>query len=253
MWHLIYERPFDDSTPAAGVGMGLLGAAAGITTAHLLTPNGIEQGRASALNSGPVWGFFLGYTASRANYGIRNRGRLAVAMGTQFAGLGAGELIWRLWEPTRGQVWVADSTALWAVMIGTGVLLAVDGPSFPPERPILAGTHFWTATLGLVGGSMLAAYLPQMTAGRMAFINLAGASGALGVGFIAVVATAGTLSPTAAWGSAIGGAIGGLAAGAWITRNMGENRTATALVDSLSLGFAPLPDGGRTITLGGRF
>ena len=213
IWHLAYESPFQDSDVVVGLGLGGLGATAGIATSLALASDGIERGHAAVLSSGPLWGFFLGYTASRANYGIRDRGRVVTAMIGQVAGLGAGELAWRLWKPTRGQMWIVDSTAFWTTLLGTTTVAGVTNYGFPPERPILAGTHFWTGTFGLVAGGLLATAAPELSTGRVMIVNLVGLGGAFLGGAIATAASQSEPSASA-WGVTIGAPIG-LALGAW--------------------------------------
>lgn len=250
IWSLA-DVPFDgDDKPMLGLGLGTLGAAAGIAVAVALTPDGIERGHAGLLNSGPVWGFFLGYTASRANYGIKDRGRTAIAMATQTAGLVGGELAWRWLQPTYGQTWVVDSTAFWSVMFGTGAVLAVSSYRFPPDRPILAGTHFWTAALGLPLGALIAQRLPRIDAGRVVLIDVGGAVGALVVP-LAVAVINPVFEQGGFWGIAMGGAVAGLAVTTFATRNH-HLASPFAKLD-LHLGITPLDDGGRGVVLGGRF
>lgn len=245
LWWLSYDDPLADSSPGVATIMGLGGAAAGITTALLLTPNGIDRGHAALLNTGPLWGGVAAFAASRAHYGIGPRGRVGFAVLGQGVGLGLGHLAWKLFEPTYVQTWIVDSTVFWTTLLLTTGAVAVDPFDFPPRRPILAGLHVWGITGGLIAGGLLAAIAPEMRGSRLAALHLGGVLGGLaGLGLGGIAAP----GRGAAWGFTLGAPIG-IATAALLTHRQPSTENETAL----SFGMTEFDDGTRGLSIGGVF
>lgn len=234
--------------PETLLGAGGAGFLTGFVLPFLLFPDGIEPGHAAALNSGPVWGFLLGYTAARTNYSIRGRGRLGVATLTQLAGLGAGELAWQLFEPTRGQVTLVDTVAFWTGTLATLALVIEANWDFPQPRPVVAATHFWSIGAGLAAGGVLASVYPDVRGDRLMFMNLGGVLGGAMLPAMIAIAVGGIDERAAALV-----AIGGIGLGMGLTYLGTQGMARRPRAASVSLRLGPTLDGGATIGLGGEF
>lgn len=234
------------------LGLGAAGGLVGGVTAGLLARDGIDPGHASALNSGALWGFFLAHTASRSNYSFRGPLLFSAWIVGQAAGMGLGELAWRVWKPTHGQTWVVDSSAFWITMFATGTLGAALRYDFPPRRPVLGALHFFSALGGLGLGAAIASDARDVSVGRVIFIDSMGVVGGLVAPFIGLVATRFYLEGQTALllsmtGAAIGLGVSTVATSKWRTKQPPADSTF-----QVHLGLSPV-EGGAAVTIGGRF
>lgn len=195
---------------AANVGAGI-----GVGAAVLLSRGGVTQGHATLLNSGTLWGAWQGFAllgaVSPTDFAA---GAWGVLIASQLGGVGLGEVAWRVFEPTAGQVSLANSTGIWGGLI-TGMMLAATGSEF--DNPNGWGTMLAVSDIALLGGAVLSAFVPTSRS-RMLLIDLGGLSGMLVGMAVALVVDGIRPEPEIFWPLTAAGAVSGLALTALLTR-----------------------------------
>jgi hypothetical protein len=223
----------------------VVGAGVGLTGSLLLTGDGVTAGRASALNTGTIWGGWNGLallgSVAPSDFGQE---AFAVMMASQLVGLGAGELAYRLWTPTGGDVAMANSAGAW---LGAFTLFGLAATSFDADSRAIFATLLVASDLGLVGGALATSWV-RMSRGRVLLIDTGGLLGTL-LGFgVTVLAAGDNVEPSAVFPAGIIGGLAGLGLTAYLTRNWDLPDTAP----QAHLMLAPT-EGGMTVGLGGRF
>lgn len=162
------------SGPALG---GVLGAGAGIGLAYASWDLSGHWGRAALLDSGmmsaAIGSFFL---ASRRFWPSVEL-RYLVAAGLDVAGTAAVVALAHHVAPRPEAVWLADSLALWGVVVGNLLATFLPAPENDPANVIFGG-----AAAGGLAGAMLAASASRVSAFRFWAANGAAMLGGLLLG-----------------------------------------------------------------------
>ncbi|MCY1036641.1 hypothetical protein OV207_34715 [Corallococcus sp. BB11-1] len=201
----------DDSR--AYVAGALLGGGVGAAAALLLTPNGLTPGQAAAINSGTVWGFGYGL-ASISSFDLDGDNALASVMvgGLGFTGLGI--LVAEFANPTAGQVSLTNSGGLWAGVVA-GLLMATQDND---ETRVFFAVEQGVVGAGLITFALLSRNL-DVSRGRMLLIDSGGILGGL-TGLSALFLLLGDDADSDVYlVGAAAGAVAGLAATTFLTRN----------------------------------
>lgn len=153
-----------------------LTAGAGLGVSLLATRGGIRPAEAQLYNAAQTWGSWNGLAI---NDGFaEDRGEATIAIAAQFAGLGAGLGLWRVWRPDPGEVGLANSGLLWGTLLSLWIHLAADSePTL--QRVVVLGD------LGIVAGALIAHQVP-MSRGRTLLIDLGGVLGTLAGGLVTI-------------------------------------------------------------------
>jgi hypothetical protein len=162
-----------------GVALLMLGAGAGLGGSLFFTSDGITSGHAAALNAGAEWGAWNALAINGALETEEGKVVAGSAMLAQVIGLGVGELAWRNFHFSSGDVSLAGSGGLWAGVL-TGMLATAADEDIEPKT--LLAASLIASDIGLVGGALLATRYP-MSRGRALLIDLGGTVGLLfGIG-----------------------------------------------------------------------
>lgn len=227
----------DDSR--ALIGSGMLGAGAGFVASYFGTSRGITPGFSASLNSGVLWGAWLGFVLPHAvDESVDGQTTLGTMIGGQLLGMGAGYLAYALWEPSSGQVAVANSAGIWLSALTMASMFTISDRAEP--EGVMASLAI-SGVGGILLGGVLASHVP-MSNGRVLLIDAAGLLGGLaGVGIPFLIA-GDNLEPRFATGFGAAGALGGLILGYVLTRTWDLPD-----VPDTQLSFAPV-DGGAIVT-----
>lgn len=193
------------------LGLPLLGAIAGTTTALILTgSDGTEPGLANTFNSAPTWGYGLGFGTSYL-LDLSDRGSAAARMIGMSAGLSSAYFLADRFRPTAGDVALVNAAALWSLAY---YLAIVEGIADRDQSPRARALGMMTTAIvaGALGG-LATTYYP-MSRGRVAIIQATG----LGGGLLGVI-IAGTESDRRTFIATLITATAGLALGTYLTRN----------------------------------
>ncbi|MCE9673017.1 hypothetical protein LY474_34945 [Myxococcus stipitatus] len=215
----------EDNQGAAGA--VLLGGAAGAVGSLLLTQGGITPGQSGAINSGTVWGFWLGICGYNAlDLGDDEAPALVSGSAALFTGLGIALALAA--PPTSGQVSMTNSGGMWAAVITALILGAQD----------IDNTSFFAAELGATSAGLLTFAILSRTVevsrGRMLVIDGGGIVGGLsGAAFALLLSGQDTDSDAVLIASSVG-AVAGLGLTAYLTRHF-DGRRAPEVVFTPSL------------------
>ena len=238
----------DCQSARAGLSAVTLGAATGLGASLLAThETGITPGQASALNSGVLWGGWLGLMASDLA-GTDGRGVAGTMLVGQLGGMGLGYGLSNLTGATAGDVGLVNQSGLWAgifyTIIRDGVLEA--NVSREAGRVGL----MMTAVAGGVGGGALASQVP-MSRGRVTVTSASGLLGGLVGAAVPVLAVGDDVNSQVVATGVTLGAAGGLLTAGYLTRTWDGDEYRP---ESAALGIQPTVDGeGMLGTLSGRF
>lgn len=217
---------------------GMLGAGAGFTTSFLASRGGVTPGLTASVNSGVLWGAYLGFVVPQAFDGSANeRLVLGTVIGSQLFGMGAGYLAYRIWEPSSGQVATANSAGMWLSAMSLAGAHTFADLSSEGAMALLGGGSI----AGLVLGSLLASHV-SMSDGRVLLINASGLLGGLVGLSLPILAVGDDASTQAITGFGTFGALTGLVVGYLLTRTWDIPDAPNA-----QLGFAPV-QGGAVVT-----
>lgn len=209
------------------LGGGVAGAAISLSVPDL------TSGQRALLNSGTAWGAVnAGLLLIATQPSIQTIGLSLIA--GQGAGLLAGGALFAL-HPTAGQVGLANSGGQWAGML-TGLVLAASR-SGADDREV-AISLLAAVDAGIAGGAYLASRWPRVSRAQTLVIDAGGIVGAVGGGSLGVVIS-GNFSDRTTPALAAVGAVIGLGASAYLTRNWSEGSAS-----SLHTFIAP-PEHGR--------
>lgn len=217
----------------------MLGGAAGLGASLYLSRDGITQGHALAINSGSVWGAVHAGLLSLALSTGENATSAMLLVG-QLGGTAVGHYAWSAFGPGAGDVSAMNSGGVWAIVIS---LLVQSAAQANLSNAAFFGTMLAAADLGLIGGGILASYMP-MSRSRTLVIDAGGILGLL-LGFAANVLIEGT-SPSDRnfFGLGALGATAGLVSATLLTQNWDLDALPAAQL-------AILPnDGGATLMAG---
>ncbi|MEO8704575.1 MAG: hypothetical protein ABI867_31260 [Kofleriaceae bacterium] len=197
--------------------LGLVGGAIG-AGASLSVPD-LTSGRRALLNSGTVWGAAnAGLLLAAIQPDVDDSAAPIVGplMAGQLGGMGVGYSLFR-YQPTAGQVGLANSTGQWSAVI-TGLLIA--GLDDDPSDSSTKG-YALAVLAALDGGLGVGAYLagkyPHVSRAQTLVIDAGGIFGAVAGGGLLVLAQD-EFGPGTALGAAAGTAVG-LGIAAYMTRN----------------------------------
>lgn len=213
-------------------GLMLGGGALGATVALGVLPE-LTSGQRALLNSGTAWGAVNAGLLLIATQPSAPTIGLSLISG-QGAGLLAGGALFAV-HPTAGQVGLANSGGQWAGVL-TGLVLAASRSGNDAREVSLA--LLAAVDAGIVGGAYLASRWPQVSRAQTLVIDAGGIVGAVGGGSLGVVIS-GNFSDRTTPALAAVGAVIGLGASAYLTRNWSESSAS-----SLHTYIAP-PERGR--------
>jgi hypothetical protein len=162
-------------SPRSYVGLPALGGLAGLGASLYFTQNGIAPGMTASLNSGVVWGGWMGiWTANLARWWDETiAGSMMVG---QVLGMGLGYGMAEVLRPTSGDVAAVNHTAIWTTVsyfIIVEILLGLQA-----SDQAQAASMMIVPALGAAGGGALAANYP-MSRPRVRVVSAAGLVGGL--------------------------------------------------------------------------
>lgn len=220
----------------AYLGLALLGTAAG-TIGSLAAPD-LTPGQRALLNSGTAWGAVNAVLLLIAtNHDSDGHDIAAGLIAGQSLGLVAGAALFPL-HPTAGQVALANSGGVWA---GALTALTSDAIGSHLDQHARATIALVAIDGGIAAGGYLASRWPVVSRAQTLVIDAGGIAGTLGGGSLGVVIS-GSTSGRAAPALAAAGAVVGLAAAAYFTRDWGDGGAAGT--DAVHAFLAP-PEHGR--------
>jgi len=225
----------------AWAGTVLLGAGAGVTLSLLTTRDGIPQGRAQAVNSGGIFGTWLGVGGALAlgDSDPNPQAIAAVVLGGQALGTGLGLLADNTFTLTAGEVSLANSGALWTGVTSLLSLAAIEPDSDGDElRRRFFGTTLVTTSLGLVGGAWLARR-DHVSRGRALMVDLGALTGGGMLPLIGWFVRGDSATSEGLLWSSVAGTLGGAITAYVLTREWDAPE-----VPNLSMSFSPTQGGG---------
>ncbi len=208
---------------------------AGLGVSLVATRQGVRTGQVQAINSGTLWGAWHGAALRTILQPPTHSARMAVHLGAQLTGMGAGVLLGTMLEPMAGDVSLATAAGIWTGVLST-FLLGVFQPNLSDRTLLLMSLI--ASDLGLAAGALAVQHV-QMTPGRVHRISLWGGLGGLGGGLVGF----GSGNDRLGFGFTVLGALGGLWYGYHSTERRGDD------APSYSLGLMPV-EGGAALTFG---
>jgi hypothetical protein len=220
------------------LGLELLGAAAG-TIGSLAAPD-LTPGRRALLNSGTAWGAVNAVLLLIAtNHDFNDQDVATGLLAGQGLGLVGGAALFPL-HPTAGQVALANSGGVWAGALTELTSAAIGSHLDQPARATIA---LIVIDGGIAAGGYLASRWPLVSRAQTLVIDAGGIAGTLGGGSLGVVISESTSGRTTA-ALAAAGAVVGLAAAAYFTRDWGDTGPSEAGAGAVHAYLAP-PEHGR--------
>lgn len=222
--------------------MALAGGGAGLGISLQATKGGLHAGHATLINSGSVWGIWNSI-AMLAILDADDPQAIAGGLLLGYAGgTGLGLALWPRLHPTAGQVSLANTVGTWSL-----ALTAFAQGAFFDELDLTAdqlfGTMLVVGDLGVVGGAVLASRYAT-SRGRMLLIDAGGILGTLAGSGTAVLIRGNDTSREVFFRAMLPGAIVGLGAAAWLTRDWDVPDLP------VSTSFMPAPGGGMAVIAG---
>jgi hypothetical protein len=200
----------------AYLGLALAGGAVGAIIP--LNLGGLTSGDRALLNSGTVWG---AVNASLVLFAMSDPDAQTAGLtliGGQTTGLALGSALTRL-HPTAGQVGLANSGGQWLGVVSALTMVAAGVHASDREEALALLVSVDT---GLVGGAYLASRLPRISRAQTLVIDAGGiVGGVAGSGLAIIVSGHADERPTS--GFAAAGAVIGLAAAAYFTRDWADS------------------------------
>ena len=172
-------RMLDCSSDRAQAATVMIGGGTGLGATLLLTRKGITQGRAQLIESAAVWGIWNSWLFD-GNDAFDDGNELTLVL-AQAGGLAAGIGFSHLWNPTSGQISMANSGFFWSqfLYLITAAMVVDDLPN--------ARSFAIVGDLGIGLGALLGGELDNMSRGRTLVIDSGGILGALAGGLIALI------------------------------------------------------------------
>ncbi|MCC7538487.1 MAG: hypothetical protein IT379_19840 [Deltaproteobacteria bacterium] len=241
---------FDCDDARAQVAVLSVGGGLGLGLSLALTGGGVEPGYALLLNSATVWGFWNGLAFYGVAEGLDDADESdwvpAAGVG-QALGLGGGLLLWRVIQPTAGQVSLANTVGIWSGVLTLLAMGAVDFNEVPESTAFLLLTL--ASDFGLLGGALLSSFTGPVPRGRALVIDAGGVVGMLGGMGVAVLASGDDVKPAGFFLPAMLGTAAGLGLTAFFTRAWTNDDEEAPEVTGAVL---PMPEGGAMVTIGAR-
>lgn len=229
----------------AEAGLTLLGAGAGLGGSLWFTRDGITSGQAAAINSGTVWGAWVGVWSgllveefvSRADRRV-----LGMVMGGQLAGTGAGVALSEALRPTSGDVAMVNHAGFWTTTYYLGFVLGI--LEWQSDNDVIDIMQVPVVSLaGGVAGALAAERWP-MSRGRVRIISAGGFAGLLtgALGMVMVLDEDVDDYPRATLGSTLIGGAAGLGIATALTRDWDDPEDYPR-GSEVSLSVQPAPEG----------
>jgi len=197
-----------------GIGSMLAGGSAGLGLSLINTPNDITTGHAHLINSATMWGL---WNAFALNFILQNwsdnKLPLALMIGGQLGGLGAGIYSWDTLRPTAGDVAMVNSAGFWSGLLS---VFATGALELDLNEQEMFGMLLATTNLGGAAGAGLALIAPS-GAGRVFIVNASGVVGLLAGLGVAVMIQGEDAQDNVMFGASFLGTIAGLATGWFFT------------------------------------
>lgn len=225
--------------------LALAGGSAGLGVSLRLTRGGLHAGHATLINSGTIWGIWNSIALLAIMDADDPQSIAGGLLLGQLGGTGLGLALWPRFHPTAGQVALANTVGTWSL-----ALTAFAQGAFFDELDLTAdqlfGTMLVVGDLGVVAGGVLASKFAT-SRGRMLLIDAGGILGTLAGSGTAVLIQGNDISRDAFFRAMLPGAVIGLGAAAWLTRDwdVPDLPVTTA--------FVPMPGGGGMGVIGGEF
>jgi hypothetical protein len=208
----------DDAT--VGAGMVALGAGGALGFSLGGTRDGVTSGTRAIWNSGASWGFWNGIALA---FILEENDDLelevsefgAVMLGGQAAGYATAAIVTAGFEPTGGQVALANTVGIWS---GVLTFLAMQAFDVDPSDGAYLQAALVASDVGLLGGAFLARVVP-MSRARTLLIDAGGVLGLLAGFGTAVLIGGEDLDEDVGFAAAFGGVSVGLAGAAFLTRS----------------------------------
>lgn len=202
----------DDARPF--VVSAMLGGGVGLAGSLYLSRGGITQGHTLAVNSGATWGAVHAGLLS-LSLSTTTRTSSGMLLAGQLGGTALGHYLWGALKPGAGDVSLMNSGAIWALVLNVLIQSAA-------QVNLSSGAYFGAmiaaVDIGLIGGGLLASYMP-MSRSRTLVIDAGGILGML-LGFAIDTLVGGTRpSDRSFFGLGAVGAVGGLVGATLLTRN----------------------------------
>jgi hypothetical protein len=229
---------FGCSDVRAFAGSLMLGAGSGLVLSLVLTSDGLTPGHAASLNHGAAWGLWngvalsVGVPSSVSQSGIGG----AILLGS-LAGLGTGEVLYRSFHPSAGDVSIATSAGLWSAVL-FNLALGTAQTSIDPRAQVLL--TLVVSDAALLGGAFLADAVP-MSRGRALLIDIGGGVGLLMGAGGALLAGGEHTSSDLIFGLGAAGTFAGLGLTWLLTRSWDVNDVP------VQVGVAPTRGGGAAV------
>lgn len=192
----------------------MLGGGAGLAASLYLSRDGITQGHTLAVNSGATWGAVHAGLLS-LSLSTTTRTTSGMLLAGQLGGTALGHFLWGALHPGAGDVSLMNSGAIWALVLN---LLVQSAAQVNLSSGAYWGAMIAAVDIGLIGGGVLASYMP-MSRSRTLVIDAGGILGML-LGFAINTLVSGTRpSDRSFFGLGAVGAVGGLVGATLLTRN----------------------------------
>jgi hypothetical protein len=196
-------------------GLALAGGAIGALAAVRL--DNLTSGQRALLNSGTIWGATNAALVLVMTEPESQAGALTLLAG-QGAGLFAGAALFAV-HPTAGQVALANSGGEWGYVLST---LALEASRTSLNNHERAATAMIAIDAGLAAGAYFASRFPAVSRAQTLVIDAGGIVGTVGGGSLGVVISGSIDDPTTPALAAVGAVIG-LGAAAYFTRDWGDD------------------------------
>jgi hypothetical protein len=219
-WLAVGSLIVADTEDPSAIGIALIGGPlVGLSYAVRATRDSpLSDGQASLVNLGGVWGIWQG-TGSAVVAGLSGRATVLASMAGGLAGLGGARLIVSEHAVTAGDASLITAAGTWGTWLTLCGAMASDLDD--TDAVVIASMLGGDAALL---GAAVAAPSVTMSRSRVRLINAAGLVGTL-YGWGATVL--GEIdSDRGQWGAVGVGSVAGLAAGAYLTRNMDADSDA---------------------------
>lgn len=225
--------------PRPYVVSAMLGGGAGLAASLYLSRDGITQGHTLAVNAGATWGAVHAGLLS-LSLSTTTRTTSGMLLAGQLGGTAVGHYLWSALKPGAGDVSLMNSGAIWALVLN---LLVQSAAQVNLSSGAYFGAMIAAVDIGLIGGGLLASYMP-MSRSRTLVIDAGGILGML-LGFATDMLVGGTRpSDRSFFGLGAVGAVGGLVGATLLTRNWDLDELPPAQLSVLPT------EGGATVMAG---
>ena len=225
-------------SPRLALGLPTLGGSIGLGGSLLFSRDGITSGHASAINSGVIWGGWLGAASAGLVADLDGDEITGVMMAGQVAGLGVGYLLAQQIRPTAGDTRLVNLGGAWSAFY---YLIVTEGILRLRQSRQTMGLGLIGATLSGAGLGAAIASAHPMSAGRVGIISATGVLGVLAGLTAPVIALGDEADRTSVMVSAALGATAGLGIGTLLTRDWDDEEAYQP--QAMSFSILPTLDG----------